>query len=82
MISEGTRVPLRWFLILLGCNGTALALAMTVGIWVSKVEVKLEATEHQANRTENLVEKISDSLFTIDQRLSRIEGEMGILEKK
>lgn len=81
-LDEQTQVPLKWVFILLSCSGSALILAMTVGLWVSKMEIKLQAAETQINKSGANEDKFQDYLVSIDQRLSRIEGRLGIPAKR
>lgn len=74
-ITEDTRIPLKWVITLLSLSGSGLIVAMSIGIWVSKIEAKTSAQDDKIKA----VESKSAILESIDRRLSRIEGKMGII---
>lgn len=77
-ITEDTKVPIRWVFVLLSMSGSALILAMAVGIWSSKIEAKSDALEDKFKSSEIQSNQSNNLLYSIDRRLSRIEGKLGI----
>lgn len=77
-ITEDTKVPIRWVFILLSMSGSALILAMSVGVWSSKIEAKSVALEDKIKTSEIQSNQSNNLLYSIDRRLSRIEGKLGI----
>lgn len=75
VITEETKVPMKWVFVLLSCSGAAIMTAVSVGMYVSTVEGKAMAAQVAANKSE-------EYLKTIDQRLSRIEGRLNIQGKE
>jgi hypothetical protein len=71
-------IPIRWAFILLSASGSGLILAMAVGIWSAKIETRLQAAETRIEKRDSSSQDSDKTLVSIDERLSRIEGSLGI----
>ena len=78
-------VPMRWVFILLSASGSGLLLAVGIGMWSAQLETKLHAAEVQIQKNENAQDadksEMQKYLRSIDERLSHIEGSLGISNK-
>lgn len=72
------RVPMRWvLLVIIGCF-SLLSGAMGLGLYVKSMDDRLAAAE----QTIPSIDRLNERLFSIDHRLSLIEGKLEVIEKK
>lgn len=74
VMDDKTKVPIGWMFLILSASGTALMLAMSMAFWLGKVEIRVSAAEVNASES-------SQYMRSIDQRLSHIEGALGVGKK-
>ena len=77
-MNDETKIPIRWLFVLLSASGAGLMLAQTIGAWQSKIEAKIEINDVTTKQLKESGDELNKTLQSIDRRLSRIEGAMGI----
>lgn len=73
-----THVPIGWIFALFGCSGTAVAIAITAGLYAGRIETRAAAAESVVNEIKTSAANRDSVLRIIDERLSRIEGALGV----
>jgi hypothetical protein len=71
-------VPLKWMLGLATISTTAVGLSFSVGIWVSKMDTKVQAAELSIQESKDRNKKVFEYIMSVDRRLANIEGRLGI----
>lgn len=72
--SEKTKLPVSLILTF----GAALS---AVAVWAGSLETKISASELRQMEQSVKLEKMNDAFHSIDMRLSRIEGALGVTKK-
>lgn len=75
-IYDETRVPLKWVFLLMSASGSALLVAVSVGIYAAKVEGKADFAALRITALESEKHEELTYLRRIEERLSRMEGKM------
>jgi hypothetical protein len=75
-----TWIPMGWAFVLLSCSGSALIFTGGVALYAGRVEGKAEAASKAVEEIKASANHRDDVLRTIDQRLSHIEGALGVSE--
>lgn len=75
---EKTRIPLGWVFVLLSCSGSALLIAVGVGIYAGRVEGQVSSAQSAITEIKGSQSSNDSVLRVIDERLSRIEGALGV----
>jgi len=73
------RVPLRWLLTTVVAMLGGFALSLKLGTHLSDLTNRLEASEKAIVAQDNAQNLMVRKLETIDQRLSRIEGQLDLI---
>lgn len=76
---EKINIPLKWVFALLSASGSGLIIAVTIGIWVSRVDVQAANTQKEVTQLQSERQLLTQELREIRYSLGRIEG---ILEKR
>lgn len=79
---EQSRVPIGWIFGLLSAAGGALILSVTVGLYAGRIETKALAASDRAAAAEKEAASATDFMHSIDRRLSRIEGALGVRSER
>lgn len=67
-----------WVFLLLSCSGSALLIAVGVGVYAGRVEGQANAAQVAITELKSSQNSNDSVLRVIDERLSRIEGALGV----
>lgn len=86
LIDENAKLPLPWFFGIIGSFASVLVIGITIAVYISRIESKADAANEMILGQKKEMESMSKTwenglsdqiqyLRSIDQRLSRMEGQ-------
>lgn len=76
-MDDKTKIPLIWVLSGVASLGAALVVLLAAATWVGRLENRVSANELASGEAVQYMRETNQSLRSMDERLSWMEGHMG-----